>query len=68
MRKEKITMRRREYLKDVYEGNNEATDNDTRIKKEKREHYVGEDELGPIIMKINSSKESMIQNQIKQQE
>lgn len=45
---EEITMRWKEYLQDLYEGNNEITENNIEIEEI---YHVGEDEIGPSIMK-----------------
>lgn len=51
---EEITMRWEEYLKELYEGNYETTENYMGIEEI---YCFGEDEIGPSIM--NSSKQSM---------
>jgi predicted nucleic acid-binding protein len=45
---EEITMRWKEYLQDLYEGNNETTENNIVIEEI---YHVGEVEIGPSIMK-----------------
>lgn len=45
---EEITIRRKEYLEDLYEGNNETTENNNGIKEM---HRVGKDEIGSSIIK-----------------